>query len=118
MSDTTNTTASGPGSHTTGPWAALAALSLGLFMIVVDTSIVSVAVPAMVRGLGTGLNAVVWVTSVYLLAYAVPMLFTSRLGDRYGPKRVFVAGLAVFTAASLGAGLSTGAAATNSSTGP
>ncbi|MEE1799372.1 DHA2 family efflux MFS transporter permease subunit [Streptomyces sp. JV176] len=101
-------TGSGQGPRTTGPWAALAALSLGLFMIVVDTSIVSVAVPAMVRGLGTGLNAVVWVTSVYLLAYAVPMLFTSRLGDRYGPQRVFVAGLAVFTAASLGAGLSTG----------
>ncbi|MFE3144429.1 MFS transporter [Streptomyces scopuliridis] len=100
-------TAGGPGSRTANPWAALTALSLGLFMIVVDTSIVSVAVPTMVRDLNTGLNAVVWVTSVYLLTYAVPMLFTSRLGDRYGPKRVFVAGLAVFTAASLCAGLST-----------
>lgn len=89
------------------PWAALAALSLGLFMIVVDTSIVSVAVPAMVSGLDTGLNAVVWVTSVYLLTYAVPMLFTSRLGDRYGHKRLFVTGLGVFTGASLLAGLST-----------
>ncbi|AXG79460.1 DHA2 family efflux MFS transporter permease subunit [Streptomyces paludis] len=95
-------------SRAASPWAALAALSLGLFMIVVDTSIVSVAVPTMVRDLDTGLNAVVWVTSVYLLMYAVPMLFTSRLGDRYGPKRVFVAGLAVFTAASLCAGLSSG----------
>lgn len=86
-----------------GPWPALAALCLGLFMIVVDTSIVSVAVPVMVRDLRTSLNAVVWVTSAYLLTYAVPMLFTSRLGDRYGPRRLFVAGLAVFTAACLGA---------------
>ncbi|MGV9383082.1 DHA2 family efflux MFS transporter permease subunit [Nonomuraea sp. NPDC003707] len=90
----------------TGAWAALAALSLGLFMIVVDISIVSVALPAMVRGLNTGLNAVVWVNSVYLLTYAVPMLFTSWLGDRYGPQRMFVAGLTVFTGAALCAGLS------------
>ncbi|WP_326611385.1 MFS transporter [Streptomyces scopuliridis] len=106
MSDSKDMSTIGRGSRAAGPWAALAALSLGLFMIVVDTSIVSVAVPTMVRDLNTGLNAVVWVTSVYLLMYAVPMLFTSRLGDRYGPKRVFVAGLAVFTGASLCAGLS------------
>ncbi|MEU3617960.1 DHA2 family efflux MFS transporter permease subunit [Streptomyces sp. NPDC006872] len=97
---------SGRTARSTNPWAALAALSLGLFMIVVDTSIVSVAVPTMVRSLNTGLNSVVWVTSAYLLTYAVLMLFTSRLGDRYGPKRVFVAGLTVFTAASLAAALS------------
>ncbi|MFC4563645.1 DHA2 family efflux MFS transporter permease subunit [Nocardiopsis mangrovi] len=102
----TDTSTSRPATRGTGPWAALAALSMGLFMIVVDTSIVSVAVPAMVSGLNTGLNAVVWVTSAYLLTYAVLMLLTSRLGDRYGPKRVFVAGLAVFTAASLACALS------------
>ncbi|MEU6375403.1 DHA2 family efflux MFS transporter permease subunit [Streptomyces sp. NPDC046909] len=95
------------GTSPTNPWAALGALCMGLFMIVVDTSIVSVAVPAMVHDLHTSLNAVVWVTSVYLLTYAVPMLFTSRLGDRYGPKRLFVAGLAVFTVASLGAATAT-----------
>jgi EmrB/QacA subfamily drug resistance transporter len=60
----------------------------------------------MVRGLDTNLNAVVWVISIYLLVYAVPMLFTSRLGDRFGPKRVFLAGMVVFTAASLWCGLS------------
>ncbi|OXY88795.1 multidrug transporter [Streptomyces diastatochromogenes] len=75
-------------------------------MIVVDVSIVAVAVPAMVRGLDAGLTSVVWVTSAYLLAYAVPMLFTSRLGDRHGPRRVFLAGLVVFTGASLGSALS------------
>ncbi|MEU0804949.1 DHA2 family efflux MFS transporter permease subunit [Streptomyces sp. NPDC005970] len=103
----TNTEAPKPASRRTSPThsarAALTALCLGLFMIVVDTSIVAVAVPAMVRDLHAGLNAVVWVTSVYLLTYAVPMLFTSRLADRHGPKRLFVAGLALFSVACLGA---------------
>ncbi|MBW4718039.1 DHA2 family efflux MFS transporter permease subunit [Saccharothrix obliqua] len=90
----------------TNPWAALSALCLGFFMILLDTTIVSIAVPDMLRELHAGLNAVVWVISVYLLTYAVPMLFTSRLGDRFGPKRVFLAGLVVFTASSLWCGLS------------
>ncbi|TNC20681.1 DHA2 family efflux MFS transporter permease subunit [Amycolatopsis alkalitolerans] len=88
------------------PWAALSALCLGFFMILLDTTIVSIAIPAMVRELHTSLNSVVWVLSVYLLTYAVPMLFTSRLGDRFGPKRVYLAGLVVFTLASLWCGLS------------
>ena len=88
------------------PWAALAALCVGFFMILLDTTIVTIAIPAMVRGLKTDLNSVVWVISIYLLVYAVPMLFTSRLGDRFGPKRVFLAGMVVFTGASLWCGLS------------
>jgi EmrB/QacA subfamily drug resistance transporter len=88
------------------PWAALSALCLGFFMILLDTTIVSIAIPAMLRELGAGLNSIVWVISVYLLTYAVPMLFTSRLGDRFGPKQVFLVGLVVFTAASLWCGLS------------
>ncbi|MEV0678852.1 DHA2 family efflux MFS transporter permease subunit [Actinosynnema sp. NPDC050436] len=87
------------------PWAALGALCLGFFMILLDTTIVSIAIPDMLRELDAGLNSVVWVISVYLLTYAVPMLFTSRLGDRFGPKRVFLAGLLVFTASSLWCGL-------------
>ena len=74
-------------------------------MILVDTTIVSVATPAIIEDLGADVNAVVWVTSAYLLAYAVPVLITGRLGDRYGPKRLYMAGLAVFTLASLWCGL-------------
>ena len=87
------------------PWGALAALCIGFFMILLDATIVSIAIPAMLRGLNASLNAVVWVTSIYLLTYAVPMLFTSRLGDRFGPKRVFLVGLVLFTLASLWCGL-------------
>ncbi|ANN21673.1 multidrug transporter [Amycolatopsis orientalis] len=89
------------------PWGALAALCSGVFLFMLDTAIVPVTVPVMVRELSASLNSVVWVTSVYLFASAVPMLFTSKLGTRYGPKRVFVAGLALFTAASVVCGAAT-----------
>ncbi|WP_246106773.1 DHA2 family efflux MFS transporter permease subunit [Pseudonocardia kunmingensis] len=88
-----------------GAWPALWALVLGFFMILVDATIVQVATPALMRELGADVNAVIWVTSAYLLAYAVPLLITGRLGDRFGPKHVYLAGLAVFTVASLWCGL-------------
>jgi EmrB/QacA subfamily drug resistance transporter len=87
------------------PWRALWALVLGFFMILVDSTIVSVATPALMRGLGADVNEVVWVTSAYLLAYAVPLLITGRLGDRVGPKNLYMVGLVVFTGASLWCGL-------------
>ncbi|GAB3596201.1 MFS transporter [Angustibacter peucedani] len=87
------------------PWPALWALVLGFFMILVDSTIVSVATPAILRDLDADVNAVVWVTSAYLLAYAVPLLITGRLGDRVGPKNLYLVGLAVFTLASLWCGL-------------
>src|SRR5262245_4452505 len=96
------TTAPGPEKD---PWPALFALCLGFFMILVDTTIVSVATPAIIDDLGASVNDVVWVTSAYLLAYAVPVLITGRLGDRYGPKNLYISGLTVFTLASLWCGL-------------
>jgi EmrB/QacA subfamily drug resistance transporter len=87
------------------PWPALFALCIGFFMILVDTTIVSVATPAIIEDLHADVNDVVWVTSAYLLAYAVPVLITGRLGDRFGPQRLYLAGLTVFTLASLWCGL-------------
>ncbi|MFK0402369.1 DHA2 family efflux MFS transporter permease subunit [Microbacterium sp. NPDC090225] len=91
------------------PWPALWALVIGFFMILVDTTIVSVANPAIKAALDpntNNLDNVVWVTSAYLLTYAVPLLITGRLGDRFGPKNIYLIGLAIFTAASLWCGLS------------
>ena len=90
----------------TNPWAALWALCLGFFMILVDSTIVSVAIPSMMVGLHASINEVLWVTSAYLLAYAVPLLITGRLGDRFGPKALYQAGLVLFTASSAWCGLS------------
>ncbi len=90
------------------PWPAMWALVLGFFMILVDSTIVTVATPAIMRGLHADVNAVVWVTSSYLLAYAVPLLVTGRLGDRIGPKWMYLVGLVVFTASSLWCGLAGG----------
>lgn len=88
------------------PWPALGALVIGFFMILVDSTIVSVGMPALMRAFDADINAVMWVTSAYLLAYAVPLLITGRLGDRIGPKRVYLVGLTIFTLASLWCGLS------------
>src|SRR3954470_4836934 len=87
------------------PWPALWAMVIGFFMILVDSTIVSVATPAILRGLHTDVNSVIWVTSAYLLAYATPLLITGRLGDRYGPKNLYLVGLTLFTLASLWCGL-------------
>ena len=85
-------------------WPALWAMVIGFFMILVDTTIVSIATPALREGLDTDYNSVIWVTSSYLLAYAVPLLITGRLGDRLGPKKVYLAGLTLFTLSSLWCG--------------
>ncbi|MFC0673225.1 DHA2 family efflux MFS transporter permease subunit [Brachybacterium hainanense] len=88
------------------PWPALWSIVLGFFMILVDTTIVTVALPRMQEDLDTDLTSLLWVTSAYLLAYAVPLLITGRLGDRLGMKTMYMAGLAVFTLSSLWCGLS------------
>lgn len=96
-----------PSETTANPWRALWALCVGFFMILVDSTIVSVAMPDIMESLDADINAVVWVTSAYLLAYVVPLLITGRLGDKFGPKRVYMVGLVVFTLSSLWCGLTT-----------
>ncbi|MFT4288079.1 DHA2 family efflux MFS transporter permease subunit [Nocardioides sp.] len=102
----TQTTAPAPALAERDAWRALGTLVIGFFMILVDMTIVSVATPAIIDDLRAGVNEVVWVTSAYLLAYAVPVLITGRLGDRFGPRRLYLIGLVVFTLASLWCGLS------------
>ena len=80
------------------PWLALTALVVGFFMILLDMTIVAVANPAIMTDLGTDISNVIWVTSAYLLTYAVPLLVTGRLGDKFGPKNIYLIGLAIFIA--------------------
>lgn len=98
------TTASG---QPVKPWNALWAMLVGFFMILVDSTIVAVANPSIMAALDiTDYDVIIWVTSAYLLAYAVPLLLSGRLGDRFGPKNLYISGLVVFTGASLWCGLS------------
>jgi EmrB/QacA subfamily drug resistance transporter len=86
-------------------WWTLGAVSFGLFMIMLDNTVVNVALPSIQRELGVGLSQLQWIVAGYALAFAALMLTGGKLADRYGRRLVFVAGLALFTAASLACGL-------------
>jgi len=74
-------------------------------MILVDGNIVTIALPHMLQDLEASLSEGMWVTSAYLLAYAVPLLITGRMGDRFGQKNLYMIGMGIFTLASLWCGL-------------
>src|SRR5579872_3559070 len=90
---------------TRNPWAALLVLCLGFFVILLDTTIVNVAMPTMITSLHASLDQILWVLNAYLLTLAVLIVTAGRLGDILGQRRMFVAGLALFTAASAACGL-------------
>src|ERR1700704_4965297 len=90
----------------TNPWLVLVVLVTGFFMILLDTTIVNVAIPAMSAGLNTTLDQILWVLNAYILTYAVLLIRAGRLGDLYGQRNLFAIGLAIFTAASALCGLS------------
>src|SRR6266705_6396101 len=89
----------------TNPWLVLLVLTTGFFMIMLDTTIVNVAIPAMSTGLNTSLDQILWVLNAYILVFAVLLITAGRLGDLYGQKLLFLAGLVVFTLASVACGV-------------
>ena len=84
----------------TNPWLVLLVLTTGFFMILLDTTIVNVAIPAMSTGLNTTLDQILWVLNAYILVYAVLLITAGRLGDLYGQRNLFAIGLFIFTVAS------------------
>jgi EmrB/QacA subfamily drug resistance transporter len=86
-------------------WLALVVLCLGDLMIVLDTTIVNVALPSIRADLGFSQTALVWVVNAYMLTFGGFLLLGGRLGDLYGHRRLFLAGIVVFTLASLACGL-------------
>ncbi|MFB7719024.1 DHA2 family efflux MFS transporter permease subunit [Nocardia sp. NPDC056100] len=86
-------------------WLALIGVSLATFMTFLDNNVVNVALPSIQRDLGLSISALEWVVSSYILVFAGLMLVGGRLADLFGRRRMFLSGLAVFTFASLLAGL-------------
>src|SRR5258707_1441111 len=87
-------------------WLSLIVLCAGFLMIILDSTIVNVALPSIQRDLGFSQSGLAWVVNAYLIAYGGLMLLAGRLGDLIGRRRVFLSGLALFTAASLLCGVS------------
>ena len=87
------------------PWLVLIFLSLGFFMILLDTTIVNIAIPSIISALHSSLDQILWVLNAYLLVYAVLLITFGRLGDIVGQRRLFITGLVIFTAASALCGL-------------
>jgi EmrB/QacA subfamily drug resistance transporter len=84
----------------------LAIVSIGLFMMVLDNLVVNVALPSIRLDLGASIQTLEWTVNSYILAYAVLLLTGAALGDRLGRKRMFIGGIALFTAGSAAAALS------------
>src|SRR4051795_10363645 len=86
-------------------WVALYVLCVDMLMIVLDVTVVNVALPSIQSDLGFSSSSLAWVVNAYLIAFGGLLLLAGRLGDLMGRRRVFLGGLAVFTAASLLCGL-------------
>src|ERR1044071_1332983 len=82
-------------------WIALVVLCIGMLMIVLDATIVNVALPSIQEDLGFSQSSLAWLVNAYLIAFGGLLLLAGRLGDLIGQRRGFLIGLAVFTAASL-----------------
>ena len=92
-------------------WWTLGAVAFALFMIMLDNTVVNVALPSIQRSLDAGLSQLEWIVNAYVLTFAVLMLSGGKLADLLGRRRIFLLGLAVFTGASLACGLASSAGA-------
>src|SRR2546423_12487650 len=90
-------------------WTALVVVCLGQLMVMVDSTIVNVALPYIQRDLGFSQAGLTWVVNAYVIAYASFLLVAGRLGDLIGRRKVFLAGVFLFTVASIGSGFAQGA---------
>src|SRR6201996_7666007 len=86
-------------------WLALMVLCLGVLMIVLDTTIVNVALPSIALDLGFSETSLVWVVNAYMLTFGGFLLLGGRIGDVFGHRKLFLAGITLFTLASLACGL-------------
>ena len=87
------------------PWVVLLVLTLGFFMILLDTTIVNIAIPDIEKGLNATFDQILWILNAYILVYAVLLIPAGRMGDIFGPKRLFLTGLVIFTISSALCGL-------------
>src|ERR687887_1324960 len=93
----------------TRKWWTLAAVAFGLFMIMLDNTVVVVALPSIRRDLGIGISELEWVMNAYALTFGVLLLSGGKLADLLGRRAIFIVGLVIFTASSLACGLANGA---------
>src|SRR6201989_1076914 len=86
-------------------WIALVVLCVGMLMIVLDATVVNVALPSIQNDLGFSQSSLAWVVNAYMIAFGGLLLLAGRLGDLVGRRRIFMSGLALFTVASLFCGV-------------
>jgi EmrB/QacA subfamily drug resistance transporter len=86
-------------------WWTLSAVAFGLFMIMLDNTVVNVALPSIERDLNVTISSLEWVVTAYALTFAALLITGGKLGDLFGRRRIFVVGIAIFTLSSLACGL-------------